>query len=267
MALPAAEIPVVILCGGKGTRLREETEYKPKPMVEIGGRPILWHVMANYAAAGFRTFVLCLGYRGEMIREYFLHYRAMERDFTVHLGEAAEIDYDARRDVLDGCRVTLAETGIETLTGGRIARAARHIAAERFVLAYGDAVTDLDPADVLRFHESHGAIGTVTVVNPRSRFGLTELDGEVVRSFHEKPELEGWVSTGNFVFEREILDRLQGGDVMLEDQPLRSLAADGGLRAFRHHGFWQPMDTFREYQLLNELWSRDAPWVRTPAQR
>jgi glucose-1-phosphate cytidylyltransferase len=236
-------------------------------MVEIGGRPILWHIMANYAVAGFRTFVLCLGYRGEMIREYFLHYRAMERDFTVHLGGAADIDYDTRPDVLDGCRVTLAETGIETLTGGRIARAARHIAAERFVVAYGDALTDLDPADVLRFHESHGAAGTVTVVNPRSRFGLTELDGEVIRSFHEKPELEGWVSTGNFVFEREILDRLQGGDVMLEEQPLRSLAADGGLRAFRHHGFWQPMDTFREYQLLNDLWNGDAPWVRTPVQR
>jgi glucose-1-phosphate cytidylyltransferase len=258
-------IPVVILCGGKGTRLREETEYKPKPMVEIGGRPILWHIMRGFANHGFRHFILCLGYRGEMIKEYFLHFRAMESDFTVTLGADTNIDYHAGSADLDGCRVTLVDTGAETMTGGRVARAARYVSEDRFIVTYGDAVSDVDLAALYAFHEQEGRTATATVVSPISRFGVVDLDGGSIQAFHEKPRLEGWVSAGYFVFDRPIFDRLPGGDqCVLEEEPLRSLAAVGELAAFRHKGFWQPMDTYREYELLNELWqSGNAPWTPT----
>jgi glucose-1-phosphate cytidylyltransferase len=260
----ASSIPVVILCGGKGTRLREETEYKPKPMVEIGGRPIVWHIMRSFANHGFRHFILCLGYRGEMIKEYFLHYRAMESDFTVSLGSDTSIDYHAGATDLDGCRVTLVDTGAETLTGGRVERAAPYLAGDRFIVTYGDAVSDVDFAGLCAFHEQEGRNATATVVSPISRFGVVDLDGGNIQSFHEKPRLEGWVNAGYFVFDRPVLDRLTGDTCVLEEEPLRSLAADGQLSAFRHDGYWQPMDTYREYELLNELWqSGDAPWLPT----
>jgi glucose-1-phosphate cytidylyltransferase len=257
------DIPVIILCGGKGTRLREETEYKPKPMVEIGGRPILWHIMRAFANDGFRHFILCLGYRGEMIREYFLHYRAMESDFTVTLGTDTSIRYHAGSTDLDGCEVTLVETGAETLTGGRVKRAARYVEGDRFIVTYGDAVSNVDFAGLCAFHEREERNATATVVSPISRFGVVDLVGENIQSFHEKPKLEGWVNAGYFVFDRPVLDRLNGGDSsVLEEEPLRSLAADGQLSAFRHEGFWQPMDTYREYELLNELWQTgEAPWL------
>lgn len=258
-----ADVPVVILCGGHGSRLREETEYKPKPMVKVGGTPILRHIMVRYAIHGFRRFILCLGYRGEIIREYFLNYRAMESDFTVQLGTGGAIEYETGSDDLDGCRVTLVDTGQDTLTATRIVHAGTHIDAPRFFVAYGDTVTDVDPVAVLQFHQQQQRSATVTVVNPRSRFGLTELSGDEVLSFREKPELEGWVSAGSFVFERSVLSDLEGPDRMMEQEPLHTLAADGQLAAFRHRGFWQPMDTYREYELLNRLWSEgDAPWLR-----
>lgn len=270
MVESAATTSVILLCGGQGTRLREETEYKPKPMVEVGGRPILWHVMRNFAVSGFRHFVLCLGYKGGMIREYFLHYRAMERDFTVSLGVDGQIRYEDAEDELAGCEVTLAETGLETLTGGRVRQAARYAAGPRFIVTYGDAVSDVDVAALLDFHVAHRRTATVTVVNPRSRYGVAELEGERVLSFHEKPELAEWISAGHFVFERSALELLEGEDVMLEQEPLRTLARQDQMMAFRHPGYWQPMDTWREYRLLNDLWdSGDPPWHRgsAPAPR
>ena len=253
---------MVILCGGKGTRLREETEYKPKPMVEIGGKPILWHVMRSFAVAGFREFVICLGYRGQMIREYFVHYRASGQDFTVILGTDSGVDYHDAADELEGCRITLVDTGQETATGGRVARVAPYLTADRFVLSYGDGLANLDAGALLAFHRSHRRQATVTAVHAVSRFGVLELAGDAVTSFSEKPRLDEWISAGFFVFERSVLDRLGGDDCVLEREPVQSLAHEDELRAFRHRGFWQPMDTYREYELLNDLWeSGEPPWL------
>jgi glucose-1-phosphate cytidylyltransferase len=260
--------PVVILCGGKGTRLREETEYKPKPMVEVGGKPILWHVMRNFALHGFRDFVICLGYRGELIREYFLHYRAMTQDFSVRLGADADAHtaHHEIDDVLDGCRVTLVDTGQETATGGRVARVASYLTGERFVVSYGDAISNLDPAALYRTHLAHGHLATATAVRATSRFGVLMLDGDAVLQFSEKPLLHDWISAGYFVFERTVLERFGDDDSMFEQGVLPGLAADGELRAYRHEGFWQPMDTYREYELLNDLWQSGAPpWLMEPA--
>ena len=254
--------PVVILCGGKGTRLREETEYKPKPMVAVGGKPILWHVMRNFAAHGFRDFVVCLGYRGELIREYFLHYRSMAQDVSVQLGPEPDVGHQDAGDELDGSRVTLVDTGEETATGGRIARVAPYLTGERFIVSYGDAVTDLDATGLLTFHLAHRRLASLTAVRAISRFGVLELAGDVVSSFSEKPRLDDWISAGFFVFERNVLDRLGGDECVLERDPLQSLTLEHELRAYRHEGFWQPMDTFREYELLNDLWrSGSPPWL------
>ena len=254
--------PVVILCGGKGARLREETEYKPKPMVEIGGRPILWHVIRNFALQGFRDFVICLGYRGDMIREYFLHYRAMSQDFTLQLGGSSDARYGDLGDELEGCNVTLVDTGEETGTGGRLKRVAPYLRDERFLVSYGDGVANLNAAGLLDFHRTHGRLATVTAVRAISRFGVLELAGDSVTSFSEKPLLDDWISAGFFVFERAFLERI-GDDGMFERDPLPQLAHEGELRAFKHEGFWQPMDTYREYQLLNDLWaSGKAPWFK-----
>ncbi len=253
----------MILCGGKGTRLREETEYKPKPMVEVGGRPILWHVMRNFAVHGFREFVICLGYRGELIREYFLHYRAMSQDFTVRLGAQAGATYGQAGDELEDCLVTLVDTGQETGTGGRVGRSAPYLGGDRFIVSYGDAVANLDAAGLFRFHCEHRRLATVTAVRAISRFGVLELDGDTVLSFSEKPQLDDWISAGFFVFERAVVDRLGDDEGMFEHEPLQTLARGDQLRAYRHHGFWQPMDTYRECELLNELWnSGEPPWLR-----
>jgi len=263
------DCPVVILCGGKGARLREETEYKPKPMVDVGGRPILWHVMRNFAVHGYREFVICLGYRGDLIREYFLQYRAMSQDFTVQLSARAETTFEGR-DELDGCRVTLVDTGQETGTGGRVNRVAAYLASDRFIVSYGDAATNLDARALLAFHQSHGCLATVTAVPATSRFGVLELDDDAVLSFREKPQLDDWISAGYFVFERAVVDRLGGDDSMFEREALQGLAREGQLHAFKHLGFWQPMDTYREYELLNDLWESGAPpWLRQqePAER
>jgi glucose-1-phosphate cytidylyltransferase len=257
---------VVILCGGKGTRLREETEYKPKPMVLVGGRPILWHVMRNFAVHGFKEFVICLGYRGELIREYFLHYRAMTYDLTLALGKGTDIGYHDGTDELDGCQVTLVETGAETATGGRISRASPYLTRDRFIVSYGDAASNLDARRLLEYHREHGRLATVTAVRATSRFGVLELDEGTVVRFSEKPLLDDWISAGYFVFERSVLERLGGDDTMLEEEPMQALTRDGELGAFRHEGFWQPMDTYREYELLNDLWRRgEPPWLRLPA--
>jgi len=232
----------------------------------VGEKPILWHVMRAFAASGFREFVICLGYRGELIREYFLHYRSMSRDFTLALGAEPEIVHHGGPEDLEGCRVTLVETGQETATGGRVQRAAPYLPHDRFIVSYGDAVTNLDARALIDFHRSHGKLGTVTAVRPTSRFGVLDLNGDIVTGFREKPRLDDWISAGYFVLERQVLERIDGDDCALELAPLASLARDGELHAFRHDGFWQPMDTYREYELLNDLWtSGDAPWLKTPA--
>jgi len=252
---------VVILCGGLGTRLREETEYRPKPMVEIGGRPILWHIMKLYAHHGFHDFVLCLGYRGNMIKEYFLNYESMNNDFTICLGQNSRVHYRGSHTEQQ-FQVTLADTGQETMTGGRIKRIEKYIDGGDFMVTYGDGVGDVDLRALLQFHRSHGRLATVTTVNPLSRFGMLEADAAGrVRGFEEKPRLEGSISAGFFVFKRSLLECLGGDDCVLEKGPLERLAGDGELMAYRHPGFFFAMDTYRDYLHLNELWANNqAPW-------
>jgi len=256
-------VKVVVLCGGLGTRLREETEFRPKPLVEIGGRPILWHIMKIYARHGFREFVLCLGYRGQMIKEYFLNYEAMNNDFTICLGRQHQITYhDAHAE--QDFHVTLAETGAETMTGGRVKRVEKYVGDDdTFLVTYGDGVADLDIGAVVDFHRRHGRLATITTVHPFSRFGVLDVDDEGrVQEFAEKPLMQGWASAGFFVFDRRVFDYLSGDEAcVLEREPLERLAAGGQLMAYRHNGFFYTMDTYREYTYLNELWAAGrAPW-------
>ena len=254
---------VVILCGGQGTRLREETEFRPKPMVEIGGRPILWHIMKRYARYGLRDFILCLGYKGNMIKEYFLNYEAMNNDCTVRLGNRNQITYHGEHGE-SGFNVTLADTGADSMTGGRLKRVEKYVDGDEFVLTYGDGLSDVDFTSLLKFHKSHGRLASVTAVRPNSRFGLMELapDGNVLQ-FLEKPVLEGWASAGFFVFNRKIFDYLSDDSCILERDPMERLAREGELAAYRHDGFFFAMDTYREFKYLNELWdSGEAPWSR-----
>lgn len=252
---------VVILCGGLGTRLREETEFRPKPMVEIGGRPILWHIMKIYAHCEFRDFVLCLGYRGNMIKEYFLNYEAMNNDFTICLGRNSKIEYRNDHREQD-FRVTLANTGLNTMTGGRVKRIAKYIDEDQFMLTYGDGVGDVDIAALLDFHRKHGKLATVTTINPSSRFGMIESNsiGRVVQ-FEEKPRTSARASAGFFVLDRRVLDYIEDDNCIFEKEPLERLANEGQLMAYQHGGFFYAMDTYREYEYLNQLWSANqAPW-------
>jgi len=254
---------VVLLCGGLGTRLREETEFRPKPMVEVGGRPILWHIMKIYAHYGLREFVLCLGYKGNVIREYFLNYEAMSNDFTISLGKSGhKIEYHGAHDEQD-FRVSLVNTGAETMTGGRVRRVEPYVDGDTFMVTYGDGLADVDINKLLKFHASHGKLATVTAVRPVSRFGILEIDdNNLARRFAEKPKDQGWINAGYFVFNRKVFDYIDGGDKqILEHEPLARLAAEGQLMAFRHDGFFYAMDTFREYEVLNQMWnSGKAPW-------
>ncbi len=251
----------MILCGGRGTRLREETEFRPKPMVEIGGRPILWHIMKMYAHFGFREFVLCLGYRGNLIKEYFLNYEAMNNDFTICLGKKNHIQFHEAHEEQDFI-VTLTETGADSMTGGRVRKAAKYLDDDTFMVTYGDGVADVDLKALVAFHRAHGRKATVTTIKPTSRFGILKMDGENrVQSFSEKPLMDGWASAGFFVFSREVLGYLSGDDSILEKEPLERLTAEGELMAYQHPGEFYAMDTYREYLALNQLWDEGkAPW-------
>lgn len=255
--------PVLILCGGKGTRLREETEYRPKPLVEIGGKPILWHIMKGYARHGFTRFVLCLGYKGSMIREYFLNYQYVNSDCTVHLAPKNRRIKIHNSHPEEGWAVTLIDTGENDMTGSRVKQAARYVDTDHFMLTYGDGVSNVDLGRLLKFHLSHGKAATVTGVRPPSRFGeLIMQDGRLVK-FSEKPQIhEGFISGGFFVFHRRALQYLSDSpDCVLEKEPLERMAKRGDLRVHRHPGFWHCMDTYRDYQVLNQLWERrEAPW-------
>jgi glucose-1-phosphate cytidylyltransferase len=256
------ESKVVILCGGRGTRLQEETEVRPKPLIEIGGRPILWHIMKLYSSYGFKDFVLCLGYKGEMIKEYFLNYEAMNNDCTIVLGKKNSIKFhtDHRED---GWKVTLVDTGLGTMTGSRLKRAQRYIDSDTFMLTYGDGVADVNIRQLYAFHQRNKKIGTVTGVHPSSRFGELIVRGQKVVTFSEKPQTtQGFVNGGFFVFDKKFFKYLgSGDDVYLEREPLEGLAGAGELNMFKHEGFWQCMDTRRELDLLSRLWEeKKAPW-------
>ncbi len=250
---------VIILAGGFGSRLAEETDSKPKPMVEIGGRPVLWHIMKIYAAADYREFVVALGYKGEVIKNYFLNYCHLRNDFTLHLG-------DGQIEVHDGERedwiVHLVDTGLHTQTGGRVKRLSGWIGQETFLMTYGDGVADLDMRTLVAFHRAHGKLATVSAVRPPARFGGLRFDGTLVSSFTEKPQIgEGWINGGFFVLEPGVFDYIRGDDTVFEREPLERLAHDGQLVAYRHETFWQCMDTLRDVRLLDGLWARgEAPW-------
>ena len=252
---------VVILAGGLGTRLSEETQVKPKPMAEVGERPLLWHIMKIYGHHGFTDFVVCLGYKGYMIKEYFANYFLHNADVTFDLQGRSMAVHDGH---VEPWRVTLVDTGAETQTGGRIKRVGEYLEGETFLLTYGDGVADVDVGALVDFHRSHGRLATVTAVQPLGRFGALELDGQErrVTSFTEKPAGDGaWVNGGFFVLEPGVLDYIAGDETYFEHEPLEGLARDGELMAYRHRGFWQPVDVLRDKALLERLWrAGQAPW-------
>ncbi len=267
MGSPDVMPKVVILCGGMGTRLREETEVRPKPMVEIGGRPILWHIMQTYAHYGFREFLLCLGYKGEVIKRFFAEYELLTNDLTVTLSRGGSAVQVHRTADEHDWRVTLADTGLEAKTGARVKRVQRYVDSDIFLLTYGDGVTDLDLTRLVAFHRAHGKVGTLTGVTPPSRYGELAIQGDRVLTFREKPEGSGEaINGGYFVFSRRFFDYLSDHDeCVLEREPLERLAKDGELMVYRHRGFWQCMDTQRDLEFLKGLWDRgEAPWKVWP---
>lgn len=255
-------IKVVILCGGMGTRLKEETEYRPKPMVEIGDRPILWHIMNIFAHHGLKEFVLCLGYKGEMIKEYFQNFEMRNNDFTINFSQPRNITYH-RSNSIDWT-VTLADTGAHSQKGARLKKIEKYIGEDLFLASYGDSLGNVDILDLIRFHKSHGKIGTITGINPTSRFGEIKFKGDHVTSFREKPtSVKSLVNGGFMVFNKEIFNYLsERDDCDLEYGTLEKLANDGQLMIFKHTGFWACMDTIRDMEYLNTLWNADkAGWV------
>lgn len=256
---------VVILCGGLGTRLREETEFRPKPMVPVGDRPILWHIMKTYAHYGHKDFILCLGYKGEMIKDYFRNYNWNTNDVTLRLGNKPEAIYHSQHSEEDWT-VTLLDTGRLTQTGGRLRRALPYIDSESFLFTYGDGLTDSDINRSIEYHQQHGCIATVTAVRPMGRFGELAMTDDTVTAFREKPEKrEEHVSGGYFVMNKSIARYLDGDETILESTSMEILAREGQLKAYRHPGFWQCMDNYREMELLNNMWaSGQAPWKIWP---
>jgi glucose-1-phosphate cytidylyltransferase len=251
-------IPVVILAGGMGTRIREENTLLPKPMVAIGARPIIWHIMKIFDHYGYRRFAVPVGYNGHVIKEYFLGYRDRYADFSVDLGDGA---ISRHVDASEPWVVTVVDTGLATMTGGRIKRLSAFLDG-RFMVTYGDGVANINIDELVRFHEGHGRLATVSAVRPPARFGAMELVDDKVVSFAEKPQTgAGWINGGFFVFERSVLDYIGGDETSLEHEPLERLAAEGQLMAFRHAGYWEPMDTQRDLDSLNRQWaSGAAPW-------
>lgn len=250
---------VVILAGGLGSRLAEETEAKPKPMVEVGGYPILWHIMKHYAHYGFKEFFIALGYKSEMIKRYFLDYYGLSGSMTINLTSG---EVETRNKECEDWIVHLIDTGLPTLTGGRVKRLRPWLSKDSFMVTYGDGVSDINLGDLLRFHQSHGRVATVTAVRPPARFGGLIFDGDLVTEFTEKPQIgEGWINGGFLVFEPEVFEYLSGDDSSLESDALERLAANKQLVAYRHDSFWQCMDTTRDMRLLESLWaSGNTPW-------
>jgi glucose-1-phosphate cytidylyltransferase len=253
----------LILCGGLGTRLREETEFRPKPMIEIGGRPILWHIMRHYRAYNIGRFVLCLGYKGDVIRDYFINYHFRSHDLEVDIARGTIETRAAAAEAHLDAKVVLAETGLESYTARRILRALPHVKGDTLLATYGDAVADVDLNALIKTHRRMGRLATVTAVHPSSRFGELGINGDIISNFAEKPQVtQGWINGGYFVFERRAFDLLDPDqNVALETGLLERLAEMGELAVHHHSGFWQCMDTYREMQLLNDMWnSGKAPW-------
>ena len=250
---------IVILAGGFGTRISEETHLKPKPMVEIGGRPILWHIMKLYAAAGYNEFIICCGYKGYFIKEYFANYFLHHGDVTFDLAKGS---MEVHQSSAEPWKVTLVDTGEKTQTGGRLRRVRDHLNGETFCFTYGDGVSDVNIKALVAFHKAHGRAATLTAVQPPGRFGAIDFEGTAITRFHEKPHGDGgWVNGGFFVLEPSVIGYLNDDDTVFERDPLERLATNGQLQAFKHEGFWQPMDTLRDKQHLEDLWSRGAaPW-------
>jgi glucose-1-phosphate cytidylyltransferase len=251
---------VVILCGGKGTRLKEESEFRPKPMVTIGGKPVLWHIMKLYAHYGYNDFVLCLGYKGEMIKEYFLNYEAMNNDCTIKLGQQHSVKFHTGHEE-NNWTITLVDTGEEAQTGARIKRVERYIDTDSFMVTYGDGVANIDIPALVAFHKKKGVIGAITGVRPSSRFGELVVENNLVKKFSEKPQVhEGLINGGFFVFRKNFFSYLSSDDdCYLETEPLEKLTADKELCVYSHAGFWQCVDTYRELSLLNSLWNSPTP--------
>ena len=251
---------VVILAGGLGTRLSEYTVSIPKPMVTIGGRPILWHIMKTYAHYGHKNFFLALGYKAEVIKDYFLHYSNLNADFTIDLSNGGIESH--QKDEIDW-KVTLVQTGIDSMTGGRVKRMQKYVGNESFLLTYGDGVSNINIAELLKFHRSHGKMVTVSAVHPIARFGELEISRDKVKSFQEKPQTtQGWINGGYFVIEPEFFDLIEGDDIILEKGPLETAAKNGELMAYHHNGFWQCMDTKRDRDALENMWlSENPPWM------
>jgi len=254
---------IVILCGGLGTRLREETEFKPKPMVAIGDKPILWHIMKIYAYYGFKDFVLCLGYKGEVIKEYFLSYEAMNNDFTIQLGNQNRIQLHSKHSE-EEWNVTLADTGASAMTGSRIKRIEKYIDTENFMVTYGDGVADIDINKLFEFHSKHKKIATLTGVHSLSRYGELLVEGDSIKKFKEKPQFSTrYISGGFFVFRKQVFDYMADDDnCVLERNVLEQLASEGELKIFTHKGFWQCVDTYRDFKYLQEIWEKGhTPWI------
>jgi glucose-1-phosphate cytidylyltransferase len=252
----------VILAGGYGTRIRDVSSDIPKPMIPVGNSPILWHIMQQYAHHGIKEFILCLGYKGEVVKDYFLNHQKRQSDFTLSLSNQ-EIQYHTNT-ISEDWKITFAETGLKTQTGGRFFRVKQYLENEEtFMLTYGDGIGNIDIKSLLNYHKSHGKLMTVTGAHPPGRFGELEFDGNLVTGFNEKPQVtEGWISAGFFVCNRQMLEYLTPNeDLILEKEPIEKLVQDKQLMVYRHEGFWHPMDTSRDYQLLNQLWSEGkAPW-------
>ena len=251
----------VLLAGGFGTRISEESHLKPKPMIEIGEKPILWHIMKSYAAQGFNDFIICCGYKQYVIKEYFADYYLHNSDITFDFSKGKNT-MEVHNNVTDPWKVTLVDTGLNTMTGGRVKRVQQYIGDEAFMLTYGDGVSDVDVNALLKYHKSHGKAATLTSVQPEGRFGVLDMKDNQINAFREKSQEDmGWVNAGFMVLEPEIFNRIDGDSTILERAPLESLAADGQLMAYKHEGFWQCMDTQRDKQKLEELWlSGQAPW-------
>ena len=254
----------VILCGGLGTRLREETEFRPKPMIVIGGKPILWHIMRTYSFFGFKDFVLCLGYKGEAIKNYFLEYDLVHSDFTVRLGTKEITRHSLFHDESDW-QVTLAETGLQTMTGGRIKRIEKYIDGEDFMMTYGDGLANIDVDRLFKFHKEKGKIATVTAVRPVARFGELAVNGDLAESFLEKPQIgSGWINGGFLVFRKEVFNYLDE-DCVLEKEPMERLAREKQLAVYKHTGYWRSMDTYRDLEALSHEWESGHPgWQDLP---
>ena len=256
------DIPVVILCGGKGTRLKEETEFRPKPLVTIGGYPILWHIMKIYSYYGFNKFILCLGYKGNMIKNFFLDYESMNNDFTIELGKCNNVKFH-NSHLEKGWNITFVDTGEDAQTGARLKKIERYVENDRFMVTYGDGVADINIKKLLDFHNAHGKIGTIAGVHPSSRFGELILDDKRVIEFNEKPQVgKSYINAGFFIFNKRFFDYLKEDKMCyLEREPLENLSRDNELMAYAHEGFWQCVDTYRELELLNSLWRKNnAKW-------